>query len=297
VTREVRPSGRSPRHIRIFLASPGDVLEERRAVRDALQHLGRSPLIRDDFTIEVVSWDDPDGPVPMLATLTPQEAVRRALRRPSECDFTIVIVSGRMGTPLDERKPDGSAYRSGTEWEFEDARRAGKRVLLYRRATPAAVADEDPEDAARQLRAVEDFFSQFTTASGVLTGGVTLYRTVDELVARLRTDIETLLPALRPSDDDLSDAIPLGASWIDHACANVRAWRSGKLALTLVFGVLLTIVAWTAFGAFSAALVEQDAPASAVVLRYVLLALGLLIPIVMLIITWWWLGRRRASHA
>src|SRR5512143_62066 len=118
--RQLRP----PRHVRIFLASPGDVSEERRVTRELLERLGREPFVRRDFTIEVVSWDDPDAPVPMLATLTPQQAVARALPRPSECDVTVVILWGRMGTPLQERKPDGSQFLSGTDWEFEDARQA-----------------------------------------------------------------------------------------------------------------------------------------------------------------------------
>src|SRR5262245_7731774 len=139
-------SRRSPRHVRIFLASPGDVMEERHVVRTVAERLERSPLIRDDFTIQVVSWDDPDAPVPMLATLTPQEAVSRALPRPSDCDVTVVIVAQRMGTPLDERKPDGSRYRSGTEWEFEDARRAGRPILLYHRTTPATAHDDESQE-------------------------------------------------------------------------------------------------------------------------------------------------------
>jgi hypothetical protein len=209
---------RSPRHLRVFLASPSDVLEERHAIRGTIQRLARSPLIREDFTIEVVSWDDPDSPVPMLATLTPQQAVNRALPRPSECDFTVVIISGQMGTPLDERKPDGTRYRSGTEWEFEDARRSGKPILLYRRLAPSPTPDEEREEAGQQLLGVEGFFSQFTSASGVLTGGVTTYSTVEDLVSRLRTDIEALLLPLRNANDTiLSDVVAPDASWTERA--------------------------------------------------------------------------------
>jgi len=142
---------RVPRHVRVFLASPGDVVEERKAVRTMLQRLGRNPLIREDFTIEVVSSDDPDAPAPMLATLTPQQAVSRALPTPSECDITVVVMFRRIGTPLDERKPDGTPYRSGTEWEFEDARRAGRPILLYRRRMPSASLNEDPDEALGEV--------------------------------------------------------------------------------------------------------------------------------------------------
>lgn len=286
------PPRRAPRHVRIFLASPGDVLEERQAVRDLLHRLERSPLIREDFTIEVVSWDDPDAPVPMLATLTPQQAVSRALPKPSDCDFTVVIVSGRMGTPLEERKPDGSAYLSGTEWEFEDARRAGRPILLYRRMPAPSAADNDAEEATRQLRNVEQFFAQFKGPGGTLRGGMTTYKTVEELTARLRTDVESLLPALRRPDE----TIPVGTGWIARARARVHGWHSGRLLLVIVSGALVTVVAWTAFGTFSRALQEYDAPPLAYALRYALLLLAVVVPLMLVLVTWWWLARDRTSQ-
>jgi len=287
-------SRRPPRHIRIFLASPGDVVEERQVVRSVAERLERSPLIRDDFTIQVVSWDDPDAPVPMLAMLTPQQAVSRALPRPSECDFTVVIVAQRMGTPLEEFKPDGSRYRSGTEWEFEDARRAGKPILLYRRTTPTASLDNDPQEIARQRRSVDEFFSQFISADGALTGGVTSYGVVDELVSRLKTDVETLLLSLRRDVDE--QGVPLASGWTGRIRANVQRWHYGRLLLLLGLGVLVTIVSWTAFGAFSTVIEEYDAPRFAVLVRYALLVLGLVVAVILLVVTWLWFGRDNTSQ-
>ncbi len=237
----------------------------RNLARDLVQRLERSPLIREDFTLEVVSWDDPDAPAPMLATLTPQQAVSRALPRPSECELTVVILSQRMGTPLDERKPDGSRYRSGTEWEFEDARRGGRPILLYRRTAAAAAAGID-EEAAAQRRSLEEFFAQFRSASGALTAGITQYTTVDELVARLRTDIESLLPSWRHEGDG-QDGRALDAGWIGRLQATVRGWHTGRLLLLLALGIVVTLVAWTAFAAFSTATTDYDAPPSAFVAR------------------------------
>ena len=87
---------------------------------------------------EVVSWDHPHDGTPLLAHLTPQEAVLRFKHRPSECDIVIVILAARLGTHLSLdafKRPDGSAYRSGTEWEFEDAWNATPRpdILVYSR--------------------------------------------------------------------------------------------------------------------------------------------------------------------
>ncbi len=127
------------------MSSPQDVVEERILARKRLQDLQTLPLLRGRITIEVASWDDPNAAPPMIATLTPQEAIRRGLPVPSECDITVCIFWCRMGTPLTDRKPDGSPYLSGTEWEYEDAIKAGKVVLLYRRTSPRAFDETDPD--------------------------------------------------------------------------------------------------------------------------------------------------------
>lgn len=66
--------------------------------------------MRGRVSIEAVAWDRPGAPVPMFATLTPQAVIERGLPRPGAY-----------------RKPDGSAYLSGTEWEYLDALAAHQR--------------------------------------------------------------------------------------------------------------------------------------------------------------------------
>jgi len=281
---------RPPRHVRIFLASPGDVVEEREAVRDIMQRLERAPWSRGRFTIEVVSWDDPEAPAPMLATLTPQQAVSLALPKPSDCDFTVVILWSRMGTPLEERKADGTPYLSGTEWEFEDARRAGKRILLYRR-TAFPPAGGLGGDAEQQRRNLEQFFAQFTAPSGALRGGVTTYTTVEEFSKRLRTDIEELLVSLPAEEQEISSDRP----WYRRPEAWVRRWHYAKLFVVLLPGILLTIVAWTAFASFSDAVKETNPPPLAYLIRYLCLAVGVLVPGSLALIVWWWLGRETTN--
>ena len=56
-----------PRHLRVFLSSPGDVADERRHARAVLERLPKTPLLSGRVTIEVVSWDDPDAPAPMAS--------------------------------------------------------------------------------------------------------------------------------------------------------------------------------------------------------------------------------------
>jgi len=129
----------APQHLRVFLASPGDVADERALVRKLLkEELPYDPFLRGRITFDVVSWNDPAEPAPMLATLTPQDAVIKFEGEPSTCDIVIVVLWSRLGTHLDVtafRKPTGEPYLSGTEWEFENAwnARPQPEILVYQR--------------------------------------------------------------------------------------------------------------------------------------------------------------------
>ena len=87
-----------PRHLRVFLASPGDVHDERNQALAVLERLPYDPFLRGQVTLEVVAWDKPGAGAPMLVTMTPQEAIETGLPKPSECDIVIVIFWSRMGT-------------------------------------------------------------------------------------------------------------------------------------------------------------------------------------------------------
>src|SRR6187551_2966282 len=96
------PAKTTPQHLRVFLASPGDVADERALVRKLLkEELPYDPFLRGRITFDVVSWDDPAEPAPMLATLTPQDAVIQFEGEPSTCDIVIVVLWSRLGTHLD----------------------------------------------------------------------------------------------------------------------------------------------------------------------------------------------------
>jgi predicted ATPase len=195
------------RHIRVFLSSPGDVQAERQAALRVLRRLRDDPLLRDQVSLQVVAWNEPGAGTPLLATMTPQEAINRGMRLPCECELVTVIMSGRLGTPLPETmlKPDGSRYRSGTEWEYLNAiegfERCGRpQVVVYRRiglgpppdAGAGAGADGDGE-AADQRRQVEAFFAEFRDADGSFRRGYNEYPTPEEFEQRYENDLKVLL--------------------------------------------------------------------------------------------------------
>lgn len=193
------------RHFRIFLSSPGDVAEERRIAREVIETvLPQRPALRGRASFEVVAWDHPSGDVGLAAGLTPQEAINQGLAKPSECDLTIVILWGRMGSPLPAayRKPDGSRYLLGTEWEFEDARQADPgAVYIYRRTSPPQPQSDDPSafsEMAQQMERRNEFLAQFRNGDGSYAGSVNAYDSPDAFREKLTRHLEEIVLPLLP---------------------------------------------------------------------------------------------------
>jgi len=169
----------APLHLRVFIGSPGDVEEERaQAIRILTELPQISPWLKNRVTFGVQSWSrDRD---PMEANADGQESVSKNLPNPRECDLTVIILWNRLGTPLppEKLKRDGSRYGSGTEWEFEDARQAGKPIYLYvRKQGP------DPPKAAEdraQREALNAFLSRLTNRDGSIRGARNEYETVEQ---------------------------------------------------------------------------------------------------------------------
>jgi hypothetical protein len=205
------PAAAAPTHLRIFLASPGDVTQERGLALQVLEQLPYDPLLRGRVTIEAVAWDKPSAGTPMLATMTPQAAIAAGLPKPSQCDIVVVILWSRMGTPLppEYRKPDGSPYLSGTEWEYLDALDAAKHcgrpeILVYRRTENCPLYYGDPQlkDKLSQCEHVEAFFASFRNPDGSIRSGYNEYPAPEafrrDLDLHLRSVIGRLLASRPP---------------------------------------------------------------------------------------------------
>ena len=211
--RDEEPARREVPLVRIFLSSPGDVVEERTLARQLIDaELPKLPSLRGRLALELIAWDDPAAQIPMLATETPQESVNAARPRPATCDIVVVILWSRMGTPLPTsvHKPSGEPYLSGTEWEYLDAINSTHEpkpdVLVYRRTEKPRVDLDDPDfdEKRAQLRLVQSFFARFRNADGSLAGGVNEYATPSDFKALLRQNLEEMLyRRLQPSADDV----------------------------------------------------------------------------------------------
>jgi len=119
-----------------------------------------------------------------------------------------------MGTPLTETEADGTPYLSGTEWEFENALSGGKPVLVYRRTEKILLDPDDPQvdEKLTQKRRVDAFFERFKGESGALLRAYANYSSANDLIDRLRLDVERYLAELfHESDrDDVGRAERVG---------------------------------------------------------------------------------------
>ncbi|MCC6614968.1 MAG: hypothetical protein IT320_15925 [Anaerolineae bacterium] len=269
----------SRRHIRVFISSPGDVAEERATSRRVVEKLRVDPLLRSLVDLEVVTWDDPDASTPILATMTPQEAISHGLAKPSDCEIVVVIFWTRMGTPLPPEyvKPDGGRYLSGTEWEYLDAFNAPRTspgdppfLMVYRRKLLAQPDQRDPDYAEQQvqLERVDAFFNAFTNPDRSINHGYNGYEDVDEFARLLETHLKDLIKRILDLEAPPTARLSVARS--------LSVWRLMTLALiigVLVLGGIVGVHALTTRevvmdGSFNIALagfkLPESAPASAV---------------------------------
>ncbi|MGD9347561.1 MAG: hypothetical protein PVH84_16970, partial [Candidatus Aminicenantes bacterium] len=147
--------------LRIFISSPGDVVEERTLTKRVLDRLQGEFSGR--IILESIFWEHE----PLLATASFQKQIVR----PSETDIMVTILWSRLGTrlPSQFKRADGSHYSSGTEFEFEDAvtsyRLEGKPdLLVYRKTADPVVSLKDKNtllEKLNQKEALDAFFDKW----------------------------------------------------------------------------------------------------------------------------------------
>jgi len=145
------------RKITCFISSPGDVGQERLLALRVIERLQGEFASRVELA--PIVWEHE----PLRATAHFQDQIVR----PSDTDIVICILWSRLGTrlPANYTRADGSAFQSGTEWEFEDAARAfrerGTPDLLVYRKTSAPVAQLESEDEVLARLAQKKSLEQF----------------------------------------------------------------------------------------------------------------------------------------
>lgn len=100
--------------LRIFISSPGDVLQERKIAKNIIAELAH--IYSNYVELETIMWED----LPLEATGSFQSGIDYFLNQ-SPIDIAVFILWSRLGSTLGQsyKKSDGSLYASGTEYEFD----------------------------------------------------------------------------------------------------------------------------------------------------------------------------------
>jgi hypothetical protein len=88
-----------PLSFRIFLASPGDVTDERELARRVIEQMRGERAFRGRLNLEPIAWDQPGAAVAMEAALTPQAAIQPKLSFNRSRSFLASGVSASTSRP------------------------------------------------------------------------------------------------------------------------------------------------------------------------------------------------------
>ena len=169
-----------------FLASPGDLPDERKAVRDAIAEFNETLADEFGYQIELLRWEDTAA-----GFGRPQELINQDVDR---CDLFIGLIWKRWGTPPDK---DGK-FSSGFEEEFErsiDRReKSGKpEIALFFKK----ISDERKEDPGEDLKRVLKFRETVEAGKRILFRD---FSTPQEIELQVRKKVIAYVKSIRAAD-------------------------------------------------------------------------------------------------
>ena len=221
------------RTIRIFVSSPGDVQLERLKAAEVVERIQGE--VSAHAKLMPYFWEHE----PMLATKDFQQNIPS----PAEFDIVVCILWSRLGSRLHSkhRRHDGTAYQSGTEFEFEEAVRGwretnGERpdILVYRRdylkleitdenfvlkptlrIRPITGREGPLEEAAekvRQYQALLGFFDKWFRSpdEAAFTGAYNPYKNLADFEQNLYRALRTLIFKRLPKE---AENARMSATW------------------------------------------------------------------------------------
>ena len=172
--------------LRVFLASPGDLQEERKAVDSVITEFNKSWADALGYQIELLGWEDT---VPGFGR--PQHLINPEVDR---CDLFIGLMWKRWGTPPDK---DGE-FSSGFEEEFKramDRREHSKSpeiALFFKK-----ISDESMGDPGPDLKKVLEFRERIMTEKKLLFRE---FSTIPEIETLVRSKVTEYVNGVRAKD-------------------------------------------------------------------------------------------------
>jgi hypothetical protein len=184
--------------VRLFLASPSDLGEERDRVSRVVEEINRGIAETLGFTVEVVRWETHVSP----AMGRPQETILNQLEL-TNSDIFVGMLWLRFGSATGGMNTaTGREFRSGTEEEFSVAYQSWKasqkpRIMFYHCVrTPGDMSQIDPTQLAR----VREFMKRFKP-EGDHPGLFYEFKDAAEFERHFREDLTYALNEIAPEGD------------------------------------------------------------------------------------------------
>ena len=139
--------------LRTFLASPGDLQEERKAVRDVVSEFNESWADELGYQIELLGWEDT-----VAGFGRPQHLINQDVDR---CDLFIGLIWKRWGTPPDKNGKFSSGFHE--EFERSIARRENSgnpEIALFFKEIPEQFMEDPGDDLKRVLEFRETIIAE-----------------------------------------------------------------------------------------------------------------------------------------
>ena len=172
--------------LRAFLASPGDLQDERRAIRDVVVEFNESWADELGYQIELLGWEET-----VAGYGRPQHLINQEV---DQCDLFIGIIWRRWGTPPSK---DGE-FTSGFHEEFERAMARRERsdspeISLFFKI----ISDDFMEDPGDDLKRVLEFRDQIISEKKIL---FQKFRTVHDVEGLVRKCVTKYVNGIRAAD-------------------------------------------------------------------------------------------------
>lgn len=127
--------------LKVMIASPGDVLEERQAIREIILDWNNINAESQQLALMPTGWDTHSFP---LMGDRPQAIINEQVAK--GCDLLVAVFWTRLGSPTGD-------FASGTVKEIESHLRLGKPAMIYFSSKPVRPESVDGE----QYKALKSF--------------------------------------------------------------------------------------------------------------------------------------------
>lgn len=193
--------------VRVFLASPGDLPDERRAAKAVVDEFNATWADEFGYQVELVGWED------TVSTYgRPQAVINRELE---SCELFVGMMWRRWGTPPDI----AGGYTSGFEEEFSisvdrRSREGVPEISLFFKDIPAEFLRDPGDDLKKVLafkkKLIEEKTLLFDTFTDTRHFEKKLHRCIARYIKNLRARERSAVSdqAQAPTKDDATPAVP-----------------------------------------------------------------------------------------